>query len=58
MARQWKIKIQDLKQKTAKSILYEILMESYYYFDKSDYQIDLSNLPKKKRMDLIIQVEI
>lgn len=36
-------------KKTAKSILYEILMESYYYFDKSDYQIDLSNLPKIKK---------
>jgi hypothetical protein len=24
-------------------------MESYYYFDKSDYQIDLSNLPKIKK---------
>lgn len=32
-------------KKTAKSILYEILMESYLYYEKDSYQIDLYNLP-------------
>lgn len=36
-------------KKTAKSILYEVLMESYLYFDKNSFQIDLSNLPKIKK---------
>lgn len=35
--------------KTAKSILYEVLMESYLYYDKNTFQIDLSNLPKIKK---------
>jgi len=35
--------------KSSKSILYEVLMESYLYYDKDNYQIDLSNLPKIKK---------
>ena len=34
-------------KKTAKSILYEALMGKYFFKDHSNYQIDLSNLPKK-----------
>lgn len=47
-------------KKTAKSILYEVLMESHLYFDTDSYQINFSNLPKikknifnKERKDLI-----
>ncbi len=47
-------------KKTAKSILYEVLMESHLYFDKNQYQINFSNLPQirnnifnKERRDLI-----
>jgi hypothetical protein len=35
-------------KKTAKSILYEVLMESHLYFDTDSYQINFSNLPKIK----------
>jgi hypothetical protein len=35
--------------KSSKSILYEILMKSYLYYDNDNYQIDLSNLPKIKK---------
>lgn len=35
-------------KKTAKSILYEALMEKYIFEDYSEYQIDLSRLPKKR----------
>lgn len=47
-------------KKTAKSILYEVLMESYLYYENDGYQIDLSKLPSikknifnKERRDLI-----
>lgn len=47
-------------KKTAKSILYEVLMESHLYYEKDSYQVDLSNLPSikknnfnKERQDLI-----
>jgi hypothetical protein len=35
-------------KKTAKSILYEALMEKYIFENNVDYQIDLSKLPKKR----------
>ena len=38
-------------KKTAKSILYGILMESHLYFDNDSYQIDLYNLPLIKKND-------
>jgi hypothetical protein len=36
-------------EKTAKSILYEVLMESHLYYEKDSYQIDLLNLPSIKK---------
>jgi hypothetical protein len=36
-------------KKTAKSILYEVLMESHLYFDTDSYQINFSNLPQIKK---------
>jgi hypothetical protein len=43
-----KIKIQDLKEKNCKINTLRNF-DGKYYFDKSDYQIDLSNLPKIKK---------
>ena len=47
-------------KKTAKSILYEVLMESHMYFNTDSYRINFSNLPQirnnifnKERKDLI-----
>lgn len=36
-------------KRTSKSILYEILMQSYLYYEQDNFTIDLSNLPKIRK---------